>query len=294
MSLIKRLVQIAYAPMMLIGFIAAGIYCIAIGANYSYLPLLVVAAIGLSFLAERIVPYDRSWNTDHADGKRDTLHAVVNEVLNSLSVALLPLVVALLPDFGIWPGQWPLWVQLLFAILVADFGITMVHYISHKVELLWRFHAVHHSVKRMYGFNGLMKHPVHQAIELLGGTLPLILMGIPLDIAALLAFAVAIQLLLQHSNVDMKIGPLRHILALAPVHRYHHIKWPVEGDVNFGLFTTIWDHMLGTAVYEKNRVFTSDDLGIGKEPDYPDAYLAQIARPFKSTPAQTAVSEQTS
>ncbi len=52
--------------------------------------------------------------------------------------------------------------------------------------------------------------------------------------------------------------------------------------MNFGLFTTIWDRMLGTAVYDPDRHFTSDDLGIGKEHDYPDAYFAQLIQPFKT------------
>lgn len=125
------------------------------------------------------------------------------------------------------------------AIIVADFGITLCHYSSHRIEWLWRFHAVHHSVKRMYGFNGLIKHPVHQALEVTAGTLPLVLVGMPFEVGLLLGFAVAIQLLLQHSNADMTIGPLRHFLALAPVHRFHHQKWAGIGDVNFGLFTCL-------------------------------------------------------
>ncbi len=31
------------------------------------------------------------------------------------------------------------------------------------------FHVVRHSVVRMYGFNGFMKHPIHQTIETIGG-----------------------------------------------------------------------------------------------------------------------------
>lgn len=286
MFVLRELIKVTYVPLMLGGFLAAALYAIAGGFGYGALLVLLLLAIGISFVLERLVPYEKQWNQDHGDSWRDAVHAIVNEVANGSSVALLPVMVAIVSGFDLWPADWPMWGQLLLAILIADCGITLVHYTSHIYPILWRFHAVHHSVKRMYGFNGLMKHPLHQAIETLGGTCPLILMGIPLDIAALLAFAVAIQLLLQHSNVDVKIGPLRYILALSPLHRFHHIKWPVEGDVNFGLFTTIWDRMLGTAVYDAKRRFSSNDLGIGKEPDYPDGYLAQLTRPFKA-PSKT-------
>jgi sterol desaturase/sphingolipid hydroxylase (fatty acid hydroxylase superfamily) len=281
MALVKQLIRVSYVPVMLIGFTSIGTYVVLNEIGFQYLALLLVIAIAISFLAEQVVPYDRDWNKDHRDTWRDRLHFLVNEGANVLSVASLPLIVALLPDFGVWPTDWPLWGQLLLAIIIADCGITMVHYWSHKYEWLWRFHAVHHSVKRMYGFNGLMKHPVHQAIELAGGTLPLILMGIPLDVAALFAFVAAMQLLMQHTNVDVSIGPLRHVLALSPVHRFHHLKWAAEGDVNFGFFTTIWDRMLGTAFYDPDRHFSSDDLGIDDVPDYPSNYLAQLAEPFR-------------
>jgi len=283
MFVLKELIKVTYVPSMLGGFLAAALYAIAGGYGYGALLVLLLLAIGISFALERLVPYERQWNQDRGDSWRDVAHAFVNEVANASSVALLPLIVAIVPGFDVWPTDWPMWGQLLLAILIAYCGITLVHYASHIYPTLWRFHAVHHSVKRMYGFNGLMKHPLHQAIETLGGTCPLILMGIPLNIAALLAFAVAIQLLLQHSNVDVKIGPLRYVLALSPLHRFHHIKWPVEGDVNFGLFTTIWDRMLGTAVYDTERRFSSNDLGIGKEPDYPVGYLAQLIQPFKAS-----------
>ncbi|WP_272969338.1 sterol desaturase family protein, partial [Alteromonas australica] len=161
--------------------------------------------------------------------------------------------------------------------------ITMAHYFSHKYKVLWRLHAVHHSVERMYGFNGLLKHPLHQAIELSAGTLPLLLIGMPLEIGALLGFSATIQLLLQHSNVDMRLGPLKYVWAVAPGHRHHHVKDGTRGDVNFGLFTHLWDHLLGTFVTNSNERPSPRDgeLGIGSQPNYPQNYISQLFQPFK-------------
>lgn len=75
---------------------------------------------------------------------------------------------------------------------------------------------------------------------------PLILIGLPVNVASLLAIAVAIQLLLQHSNADYRIGPAKYVLALNEGHRFHHLKWAGVGDVNFGLFTLVWDHLMRT------------------------------------------------
>ena len=274
-----------YAPAFFFGFIGLALYLVGVGVSLICLPALLPLAILLAFLAERLRPYRTAWNESHGDGGRDLLHALLNETLNALGIAAIPLVAVWLPHFGWWPSDWPLALQLLAALLIADLGITLVHYASHRSSLLWRLHAVHHSVARMYGFNGLMKHPLHQALEALGGTLPLLLLGIPVEVAALLAFAIAIQLLLQHSNVDMRIGALRHLFAWAPLHRLHHLKYGTAGDVNFALFFSFWDRLLGTALYLPDYRLAEDDLGIGDRPDYPVGYLAQLAEPFRRVDA---------
>ena len=289
----KSSLRIIYLPIFLFGFNAVAVSMIAADLPALLLAPLLLLAVAVSFLFECLVPYADDWNRSHDDVGRDWLHAGVNEAANVASVLALPAVSALVPWEGIWPHDWPLWGQLFLAIVVADFGITMAHVFSHKVHRLWRFHAVHHSVKRMYGLNGLMKHPVHQAIEMLAGTAALVLAGLPQDVAFLLAFAIGIQLVLQHTNVDVRVGPLRHVLALSIVHRFHHLKWPEEGDVNFGLFTTIWDRWLGTYHFEPTRAFSSDDLGIGAQPDYPSRYLAQLAAPFRSSAVTGTISDPT-
>ena len=41
---------------------------------------------------------------------------------------------------------WPLWAVLLIGFLVRDFVQWWVHRLLHRVEWLWQFHKVHHSV----------------------------------------------------------------------------------------------------------------------------------------------------
>lgn len=228
-----------YAPLFLLGFVATAVVWVGhCHGDPLWLLALLAAAIAISFAAERAWPYDPAFNHDHGDSLRDTLHALVNESLNLLSIAAVPLLAAIIP-WQAWPLQWPFALQVLLAIVCADLGITLVHYASHRIGGLWRLHAVHHSVTRMYGFNGLMKHPLHQAAEAVGGVLPLLLVGMPMQVAAVLAFAIAIQLLLQHSNVDMRPGVLGRVMAWAPLHRFHHMRYGTAGDVNFGLFLTV-------------------------------------------------------
>ncbi|MGW7459649.1 sterol desaturase family protein [Streptomyces sp. NPDC054797] len=285
-------VRFFYAPFLLLGINGAGIALLAAGASRLWLLALLAVAVAASFTAERLVPYLPEWNEAAGDGGRDTAHAVVNETLVLASVTAIPLLAAVVTVADVWPHGWPFALQVLFAVLAADAGITLVHFASHKVGVLWRFHAVHHSVNRFYGFNGLMKHPLHQSVELTAGVAPLLVIGLPVDVAAGLSLAAAVQLLLQHSNADYRVGPLRGVLALNEGHRFHHLKWAGVGDVNFGLFTLIWDRMLGTYSFDPARRFTSADLGMAAKPDYPVGYLAQLAEPFRASGACTAHPEE--
>lgn len=278
---LRRLARYGYVPSMLVGLNGIGIALAAANAPKPWLLLVLAVAIATSFAVERVIPYEPSWNGTKADSVRDRVHAVVNETLILVSVAVIPLLAAIVPAPSLWPGDWAFPLQVVLAMLIADAGITVVHLASHKIGVLWRFHAVHHSVTRFYGLNGLMKHPLHQTAEMAAGVAPLILIGLPVDVAAALALAVAIQLLLQHSNADYRVGPLKYVLALNEGHRFHHLKWAGVGDVNFGLFTLLWDHLLRTYSYDPRRRFTSEQLGMAAHPDYPVDYLDQLIQPFR-------------
>ena len=282
MSPLIPTVRYGFAPILFLGANGVAIWMVNAGLSKIGLVALLGVAIIATFVAERIAFYEPQWNQAQGDRARDIIHAAVNEGSTIFAVALLPIISAFGIGANLWPHEWPLWMQLLTAILIADFGITLAHYASHRISWLWRLHAVHHSVRRLYGFNGLMKHPLHQTIELTAGTLPLILLSIPMDVAALLALAVAVQLLLQHTNADIRVGPLVYVWAVATGHRLHHRASETEGDVNFGLFTLIWDHLLGTFRHPGELV-CKDEIGLAGRLAYPETYSGQLIEPFRKT-----------
>ena len=278
----ERIVRFGFLPLMLFGVNGLGWWLAGRAAPKWLIVVVVVGAVAVSFAAERVLPYRRDWNNPLGDAGRDVAHGVVNETLQIGSLLMLPLMVDVFAIDGVWPNRLPFAVQVLLAIVVVDAGITFGHRISHEVALLWRFHAVHHSVKRFYGFNGLMKHPIHQLFETALGTAPLVVLGLPSDVATAIVVAVSVQLLLQHSNTDYFVpSAARWLLALNHAHRFHHLKWAGLGDVNFGLFTNVWDRMMGTAVWDPERQFSSEVIGTAKEPDFPDSYRKQLIKPFE-------------
>jgi len=281
MRILQTLFRYLTWPILFFGF--SDLVIVLAASNAGLLPMMgvLVGAIGFSFLAERILPYQKAWNSGHNDTVRDWAHALVNLTLNRAAVYLLPLFSWMAIGGGVWPHDWPFYLQVILAVMILDLGIATAHHCSHKLAILWRFHAVHHSIKRLYGFNGLMKHPVHQSMETATGVLPLMLLGIPFDVALTLPFLAAITLLGQHSNADIHTGWFKYLFANAQVHRFHHSNGP-RGDVNFGLFTNLYDHLMGTFHYVAGEAPSdSAEVGIRGEEAYPTGYLAQLMKPFQ-------------
>lgn len=268
-------------PLFFLGFNGAGLWLIATqatdAARYALLLLAVLAMLAI----ERLIPWQPAWNRNPGDASADTLHALVNTALTYGGIVALPLLTALLPWPSLWPQHWPFVAQVIAAVLLLDLGIAAMHHLSHRLPLLWRFHAVHHAAERLYGFNGWMKHPLHQLLETAAGMTPLLLLGVTQPVAAAVAFCVAVQLLLQHANADYRIGPLKYVFATAEAHRFHHLRGPA-GDVNFGLFTTLWDHLAGTFHYQSDAAPRAPDA-VGLTPPMPARrYAEQLAAPFRS------------
>ena len=287
----KTIVRFGFVPFMILGLNGLGYAVVANGWSYLWIAPVLLLALGLTFAAERIAPKHDAWNHDQHDTQTNIFHAIVYEIQNINGVLLIPLIVWLLPSFGIWPTDWPLWAQLLIAIVFADCAFTIIHMLSHRYKLLWRLHAVHHGVTRLYGFNGLVRHPFHQALDMLIGTLPLVQMGMPTDVAVLLGLAIAVQLFVQHANVDYNLGPFRNHLAIGELHHLHHVNWGTEGDCNFGLFFTLWDRIMGTFNPKPSREIHAYDMGIDEVPRLPETYIGQFMFPFYYKPGLGAAAQ---
>ncbi len=289
----RTIVRYGYVPFMLIGLNGAAIYAVTHSQShiwhYAWLLPLLALAFATAFYAERVLPFHEEWNHSHGDDNVNLWHTIVYEGTSATGVLMIPLVAYVLQIqpgslLAVWPRDWPIIAQLALAVLVADFMFTLIHFLSHRYATLWKLHAVHHGAARIYGFNGLVRHPLHQALDMAVGTAPMALLGMPVEVAALLGFVISVQLIVQHSNVDAAIGPFRNHLSIGRIHHLHHVNWGKEGDVNFGLFLTLWDRMFGTFAPEPPRPITAKDMGIDDVPQFPTSYSEHLAFPFRYKP----------
>jgi sterol desaturase/sphingolipid hydroxylase (fatty acid hydroxylase superfamily) len=289
MEVLRSAVRYGYAPFMMLGLPAAA-YGVVVSAQSTWGYLWLLPLLGLAyataFAAEQIAPFFEEWNDHeaHGDTKTNVFYTLAYELSAINGVTMIPLICWLFPFQGLWPTQWPMWGQALLAFLAADFAFMMMHYLSHRFSPLWRLHAVHHGVGRLYGFNGVIRHPLHQSIDMIVGTAPLVIMGMPVAVALILGFLISVTLIVQHSNVDTRLGPLDGQLSIGRIHHLHHVNWGTEGDCNFGLLLTVWDKLLGTYSDKPSRPITASDMGVDELPNFPKSFVEQLILPFVYKP----------
>ena len=151
----------------------------------------------------------------------------------------------------------------------VDFVSWGIHYLQHKVPLLWEFHKVHHSLEVMHPLSNYREHPIDNIFYALGtgsayglvmglasnlfGYVPgmPMLLGVPLLVLAfnLLGYN------LRHSHVWLR-WPGRWSMAFpSPAHHHiHHSCHPDHIDRNFAFIFPFWDVLFGTyQMPETNR-----------------------------------------
>lgn len=253
--------------------------------------LVMVAVAGVATAAvialERLLPYRRDWHPDWVDFRLDATHLVLSsylvESLPTLLQAALVAGGARLAAWwggGLWPAGAPLAVQLLLATLITQLGYYAWHRTLHRVPLLWRMHAVHHTVGRIYWLNAARIHPLESLVGVMLGPALLIALGVPAEVMAIYAVSEGVFRFLEHANIDLAWGPFGVLFNTSVLHRWHHSNRPEEANANFGSMLTIWDVVFGT-----RRVFEGPEpeagLGTGGATLVPRSYLQHLLLPLR-------------
>jgi sterol desaturase/sphingolipid hydroxylase (fatty acid hydroxylase superfamily) len=182
-------------------------------------------------------------------------------------------------------GALPVAVQLILLFIISDFVQWWTHRLLHKVNFLWNFHKVHHSVEQMGFAAHLRYHWMETIVYKTIQYLPIVLL---LNIQSSYVFIVFyIQILighLNHSNIRLDYGPLKYIFNSPHMHIWHHAKTlPKERrfGVNFGISLSIWDYIFGTAYVPHSG--RDIELGFEEVEQYPKTFFGQMIVPFKRT-----------
>lgn len=153
-----------------------------------------------------------------------------------------------------WVAEWPLWLRLPLALVVADFGAYWGHRLAHRVPFLWRFHAVHHSPEHIDWLVNTRAHPFDLAFNRLCALVPTYVLGLSqpaaggLDLAPLLVLVIGNAWgFFVHANVRWRFGWLEHCLSTPAFHHWHHAHGDVRlFDKNFASMLPWMDRLFGT------------------------------------------------
>lgn len=243
----------------------------------------IALAITIAFL-ERAMPHEREWLDNDGQILADLAHTVLSKATAQVIITVtvfMGIAAWLAPkDGALWPNDWPLLVQLALGLVIVEFGLYWKHRLAHEWHWLWRFHAIHHSVTRLWFFNTGRFHLVDTVTGLMVGMPVLLLLGAPENVMLLVSAATAVIGMLTHCNIEVECGWLNYIFNTPNLHRWHHSKDLSQGNRNYGENLMIYDQIFGTFYNSSER--PPRDIGIKHY--MPEGFWGQLRIPFTREP----------
>lgn len=250
-----------------------------LGFNITYLLLALTIAV-----LERVMPHERAWLENDGQMPADLAHTVLSkgfaQVLITFMVFMGIAEWVAPAGGGYWPVALPLAAQVALGLIIAEFGLYWKHRLAHEWHWLWRFHAVHHSVTRLWFFNTGRFHFVDTVTGLAVGMPVLLALGAPRDVLLLVSAITAIIGMLTHCNIEMRNGVLNYVFNTPDLHRWHHSKVLREGNRNYGENIVLFDMLFGTYFNEDRR----PPVDIGISHPMPVDFIGQLRIPFTRQP----------
>jgi lathosterol oxidase len=254
-----------------------------LGVDWFLLNLLLLALLFVPL--ERLFPQWPEQGPFRSGWTTDALHFLASHALVQAMTFLILLPATTLA--GVWQPQGfqagvrsqPLALQLLEVVVVADLAQYAVHRAFHRVPLLWRFHAVHHSSVALDWLAGSRLHLV-DAIATRGLVLvPLVLLGFSQRALEGYLLFVSFHAVFIHANVRFGLGALERWIVTPRFHHWHHAAADAARDTNFAVHLPWLDRLFGS-LYLPERPGWPDRYGIAGDPVPPD-FAGQLAYPFR-------------
>jgi sterol desaturase/sphingolipid hydroxylase (fatty acid hydroxylase superfamily) len=259
-----------------------GTYPLEDVANGLYI-VMIFLILGL----EVWMPYTKSWGDIRKVTRADVIYFLLAAPIDALQMFLLIGLLAgtsqyhhYIQVFDIWPKDAHVLLQLLLVILIVDFFKYWYHRWTHEVPLLWRIHAIHHTLDRLEMLRASYFYPIDIFLTVATGTLAMLMFGVGYEVIIFHNVYAGITGLLNHSNADLRCGVFDHVLNSIGHHRAHHSVGLPGGQSNYGSFFNFTDRLFGTRYLpEDQRSF--DPLGLDDSYEMPDTFLRQLAVPFR-------------
>jgi sterol desaturase/sphingolipid hydroxylase (fatty acid hydroxylase superfamily) len=287
----KRNLNIA-AFLMVIAAVALGGSRVPVGAFPDHTPYIgldwfildLLGSTVLFVVIEKLFPLYRGQSVFRFEWQTDMKHFAVNHFIVGLALLIVNFLIhhafgwLVSSNFQRTIAGIHFVPQLLLCVLVADMAQYWTHRSYHEVPFLWRFHAVHHSVKTMDWLAGSRQHMLELIFTRVCVLAPLYVLGFSEAVMNAYIIVVGFQAVFNHANVHLPWGPLKYVLVTPDFHHWHHASDEEAIDKNYAAHYAFLDYLFGTAVKSTKR-FPEKYGVVG---DYmPDGFVRQQLFPFR-------------
>lgn len=254
----------------------------------SYRSALLIGGMSLFWIWESAVPLFRfSYNRWQ--------HAALNIFFTFTTIVI---------NFGfavllVWASDWavankfgflyfiemPSWVFALVGLFALDLvGAYLIHFLEHKIRLMWRFHLIHHTDQQVDVTTANRHHPVESVFRAVFTILAVVISGSPMWLVMLYQSLSVAFSQFNHANIEIpeKLDKIVSWLIVSPnMHKVHHHYLLPLTDTNYGNIFSIWDRIFGTFAYEDPK-----KLVYGIDTHFSESESEQVAKllkiPFES------------
>jgi sterol desaturase/sphingolipid hydroxylase (fatty acid hydroxylase superfamily) len=283
---------LSFAAFLLIGLtLALGGHTVPVGdfadgTPYIGLDWFVLDLLGSTLVfvfIEKLFALRRDQPVFRPEWQTDFHHFIVNHLLIGFMLLATNLLVHRLFGWAArdglrgWVQDLDFFVALFLIVLVADLVQYWTHRAYHRVPVLWRLHAVHHSAKSMDWLAGSRQHPLEVLINRTLILAPIYVLGFGKEVIDAYIVLVGFQAVFNHANVSVRLGPMRHVVVTPNFHHWHHTQDAEGIDRNYAAHFAFLDHLFGTAAKSDRR--WPDRYGVVG--DYvPDGFFRQLIFPL--------------
>jgi sterol desaturase/sphingolipid hydroxylase (fatty acid hydroxylase superfamily) len=164
----------------------------------------------------------------------------------------------------------------LIPAFIFDGCYYWFHRLQHRVPLLWRFHAVHHSIEELNAAN-CYHHWSEGMVRLPLIYLPLaLLLNLKVPEVVVIVVMTSIWGQFVHADAPVTFGVIGKIFVSPHYHRVHHSLDKRHIDRNFAGMFPIFDWIFGTAYFPKMDEAIGTGLSNLHEARTPREYLIAL------------------
>lgn len=246
----------------------------------------VVGCLSLFWILEGVYPLKKHQYNKWKHAKTNLVlllsTMIINVVFGIITIGIFSWIDA--TNFGLLNMiNLPVWAEIILAILILDFTSQyVVHFMLHKIPVMWRFHTVHHSDTHVDVTSGTRHHPIDFIFRETFALIGIIIAGLPVSYYLMYRILTVLFTYFSHADIKLpiKLDKTISLIFVSPnMHKFHHHHVMPWTDTNFGNIFSIWDRIFGTFIYNdtKDIVYGVDILDAKKADDI----LYQLKTPFK-------------